>query len=439
MKRGLLWCVLLPFVALAGQEGGLTLDEAIRIGLAGNRTLRASEARVEAAEARAGEAATSRLPMLKGEASYRRLSDVDPFTVRVPFLAQPIEISPVVLNTYYARVSLQQPLFTGFRISSTIDMTESGARAAAFDNANDREDLVLSITSAYWTLYLTRDAAQTALENVARLERYVNDAKNLLRAGAATRNDVLRIEVQLSQARIARIDAENDARVAAMNLNMLLARPVDTPIVPLSRPSGASVSGAMLPDSLTVQARDHRPDLQALRARVEASRAGVTAAQAGWWPQLALSGNYLYARPNSRYLPTRDEFKGTWDIGVVLTMDLWNWGQTARQTEQAQASLRQTEFMAAHVEDLVSLEVRRASLYVERSRDRLEVAGLAVQQAGEQVRMTGEKFRNGLATAADLLDAEVAYQQSTTTLSGARVEVEIARARLTRAVGSASP
>ncbi len=163
------------------------------------------------------------------------------------------------------------------------------------------------------------------------------------------------------------------------------------------------------------------------------------AARAGWWPQLALSGNYVYARPNSRIFPVKDEFQGTWDVGVALSMDLWNWGMTARQTEAAEAAVRQQEYLSAQMEDAVALEVNRAALQMNRARQRAEVAALALGQAEEQSRTTEQRFTTGLATATDLLDAEVSLQQAKTTQSGARVECEIARARLTRALGVATP
>lgn len=437
MNHGLvLLLLLLPAIAAGGQGAGLTLDDAIATGLAQSRTLHASAARAEAAEARAGEARTARLPVLKGEASYRRLSEVDPFQVSLPGIAKPVVISPVVLDNSQFRVSLQQPLFTGFRISNSIDGAEKGAEAASLDNANDRADMVLSITSAYWSLYQARELERFAGENVGRLEKYLADANKLMQAGLATRNDVLKIEVQLSNARLARIDAANDARLAAMNLNVLLSRPVDMPVDLLSQPADGAGMPRAATDTLTRTALQHRPDLQAWRTRVEALRAGVGAARAGWWPQLALSGNYVYARPNSRIFPTKDEFKGTWDVGVVLSMDLWNWGQTARQTEAAEAAVRQQEALAAQMEDVVSLEVNRAALQIDRARQRADVAAVIVGQAEEQSRTTEQRFKTGLATATDLLDAEVSLQQARTTQTGARVEWAIAQARLQRALGT---
>jgi outer membrane protein TolC len=361
---------------------------------------------------------------------------VDPFQVQLPGAPKPIVISPVVLDNSSFRLSLQQPLFTGFRISNSIESAERGAEAAGLDNVNDKADMVLAITSAYWSLYQMREVERFAGENVARLERYLADAMKLMQAGLATRNDVLKIEVQLSNARLAKIDAENDASLAGMNLNTLLSRPVDMPVQLLSKPSDDTGTVHLPADSLSRAALGGRADLQAWRTRVEASRAGVRAAQAGWWPQLALSGNYVYARPNSRILPTKDEFKGTWDVGVALSMDLWNWGMTARQTEAAEAALRQQEFLAAQMEDVVSLEVNRAALQMDRARQRAEVAAVILTQAEEQSRTTEQRFETGLATTTDLLDAEVSLQQAKTTQSGARVECEIARARLARALGT---
>jgi outer membrane protein TolC len=67
------------------------------------------------------------------------------------------------------------------------------------------------------------------------------------------------------------------------------------------------------------------------------------------------------------------------------------------------------------------------------------VAAVILGQAEEQSRTTEQRFKSGLATATDLLDAAVSLQQAKTTQSGARVECEIARARLTRALGTGRP
>ena len=437
MKRIILLLVLATTYSVAQDSKTLTLEDAIRIGKEGSKTLKAASMKVEAASAKANEVNTNLLPSLKFEAGYKRLSDVDPFAVSLPFLPSPVVLSPIVLNNYNLKVSLQQPLFTGFKLRSNARAAELTATAAEFELRSDEADLVLNIKNAYWMLYQTREVKKFVDENMERLDAHVVDTKNLMKAGLATRNDLLKIEVQGSNAKLTQIDAVNDVQVALMNLNNLLGLPLDTDLqlssVPEETPSGGSTG--LLAQNLVMQAFTARPDLQSMHFRVQASEASVTAARGNWWPQIFLAGSYVYNRPNARYLPTRDEFKGTWEVGVQLQFDLWNWGATGYQTEQAKAQHQQAEYLYDQMKDNVSLEVTRNQLLVERGRQKIGVARQAIGQAEENYRSTNDKYRNGLATASDLLDADVALLQAKTNLTGALVEDEVAQARLARSIG----
>src|SRR5512146_1361357 len=153
------WILIAAFLLSTAAEGQtvtrLTLEQAIALGRERSRTLKASSARAEGASARADEASSGLLPSVKFDGSYRRLSDVPPFAVSIPFWPTPIVISPTVLNNYTLRGSIQQPIFTGFRLRSNVRAAELLAEAAAFDRKNDEADLVLGITVAYWTLCQT--------------------------------------------------------------------------------------------------------------------------------------------------------------------------------------------------------------------------------------------------------------------------------------------
>lgn len=444
MKRLLVIFTFISSIAFVQQPQQLTLEDAIRIGKENSKTLRISELKVNAASARVSEAKAAMLPLLKFEGSYKRLSDVDPFAVQVPFSPTPIVISPTVLNNYSLRVGLQQPLFTGFRLRSNAHVAEYLEEASEAERNGSESDLVLNITSAYWMLYQAIETKKFVDENVDRLTSYQSDTENLMKAGMATRNDLLRIQVQLSNARLSQIDALNDVEVATMNLNNIMGQPTDSPIHLISVPTvtmgqgGTSVQvSAGTPSPILVNmAMKNRSDLLAMQSRVEAARAGVTAAQGSWWPQLALTANYMYSRPNPRYLPTKDEYKPTWEVGVVMQFDIWNWGTTLFQTEQARSQLQQNEYVLSQMKDNATLEVRRYQLGVERAEKRIDVAREAIEQADENSRSTNEKYKNGLATSTELLDANVAVLQARTSYTGALVEHQIALARLNKAVGN---
>ncbi len=440
MKKVILLTLCACLAGAASAQRRLSVEEAVALGTANNRTARIAEARAEAASARAGEARTALLPSLKADASYRRLSEIDPFRVQLPGMPQPVTISPVVLDNYATHVGIQQPLFTGFKLRSNARAAESLAAAAEEDARSDRADLTLTIVSAYWALYQAREVLQAVGENVSRLESYEKDSQSMLRAGLITRADLLKIQVQLSNARIARMDADNDVRLAQMNCDLALCLPLETEIELTSRP-GAPVGekpslGSLPLSDLRSRALKDRPDLAAATARVQAARSSVTAAQGNWWPQILLGGNYYYSRPNPRLLPTRDAWLGTWDVGVTMTLDLWNWGSTLRQVDQAQANLRQQELLAEQLEEGAKLEVTRTYLQSTQAGRKLEVAQLAVEQAQEGLRITRDRYGQSAATPSELLDAEVALLQAEIARSAATIEKEVSETRLAKAVGA---
>ena len=443
MKHVVMLCVLIAPMALGQTVEQLSIEDAIRIAKENSRALKISEAKVDAASAKAHEAASVMLPSLKFEGSYKRLSDIDGFTIpAVPgVFREPIAISPNIPNTYNLKVGLQQPLFTGFRLRSNSDAAEYLANASEEDRKGSEADLITNVISAYWMLFQANETKKFVDENVDRIASYQSDTDNLLKAGLATRNDILKIQVQLSNAKLAQIDAANDVDVAMMSLNNVMGQDVGTEIQLTSAPAVVvredSPSGqAPPPAQLVASAMQKRPDLLAMESRVRAAEAGVTAAKGGWWPQIGLMANYYYNRPNQRYIPAMDEFKGTWEVGIGVQFDIWNWGATLFQTEQAQSQLHQTEYALAQMKDNATLEIKRYTLGVERAAKRIDVAREAISQAEENSRSTNEKYRNGVATSTDLLDASVAVLQARTSYTGALVEHEIAVARLNKALGN---
>lgn len=172
-----------------------------------------------------------------------------------------------------------------------------------------------------------------------------------------------------------------------------------------------------------------------MQFRKAAGEAGVTFARSGWFPQIYLTGNYYYARPNPRIVPTLDRFKDTWDIGVTASFDIWNWGSTIHQTEQAQAQLAQVQDALEQLEDAITLEVTQHFLELKKAKERIAVSEKAVSQAEENYRVTNEKFKLGLASNSDLLDAEVALLQAKTNYTQSLVDYELAQARLQKSLG----
>ncbi|HLP18243.1 MAG TPA: TolC family protein [Bacteroidota bacterium] len=427
----------------AQQKLSLTIEQALSIGNENSKSLHMSSLKVQASDARLREANTAALPSVKVNGLYTRLSKVDPFDVGKSlnplFVAigvpNPSVPTDMIVDMYSARATVQQPLFTGYRISASKDIAEYSATAASQDYAKDKKELAYSIKSAYWSLYKAIEFKKVVDENVEQMRAHTKDAENLMAQGLATTNDVLKVQVQLSDAQVRQIDAANGVLLATIALNNTLGLPLSTEIALASPidPTPRTINGDI--DGLVKKAFAERPEIAAMNARLQAGEAGVTLARAGWYPQIALVGNYTYSNPNQRIFPQTKKFSDSWDVSLSVSFDVWNWGATAHQTDQAQSMLAQTYDAMGQLRDGITLEVTQNYLNQKQSIERISVARKGVQQAEENYRITDEKFKKGLSLNSDLLDAEVALLQARINYTQSLVDYELAEARLEKAIG----
>lgn len=428
---------LLASVVKAQQAFDLSLDQALQIGFDKSKGLHASMMQVQYADAKSGEAGTLLLPSLKLGAAYTRLSSVPAFEVNIP-LPPPAPshfvLSPSILNNYNLRLTLQQPLFTGGKVQSAVDAADYTAQATQKEYEKDKSDLVFNIKSAYWNLSKALELQNVVNENVEQIRAHVKDAKSWQSQGLITDNDVLKVEVQLSEARLHQIDARNAVQLARIALNNVIGIPLDTPVNLTSTLDQKPEEFAPLPD-LVKQALDRRADIEAMKYKVKAGESGVSLATASWFPQVYLTGNYYFNRPNQRYQPMVDQFNNSWDLGVGVSFDVWNWGATIHQTDEARARLAQAQDGLAQLKDAITLDVTSNYLNLQRVRERIDVAREGVKQAEENYRITDNKFKQGLSVNTDLLDAEVALLKAKTDYTQALTDFELAEASLRRSIG----
>jgi len=436
MKKTISVLLLMSTSVLGQSRLPLTVEKAIQLGLENSKALHSSQMRVHYADAKAGETNAARLPSLKFSGGYTRLSDVPAFNIGPfpPLLTTPISVAPSVLNNYSMKLSMTQPLFTGFRMDALSKAADYTAEAQNFDYLRDKTDLVYNVRVAYWSLYKAMQIKNVVDENVEQVKAHLKDVQSMMVQGMTTNNDVLNVQVQLSDIRLKQIDATNNVRLAMIALNNTIGISLSTEIdVESDVVHQPSEYGDL--DKVIDQAMERRPELKAMDMRVKAGEAGVTAAKSGWFPQIYLSGNYYYSRPNQRVFPTQDIFKDTWDVSVGVSLDIWNWGTTLHQTDQAQAQLAQAKDAIGQVQDLISLDITQSYLNLQQASERIVVADQGVKQAEENYRVTSKRFNVGLASTSDVIDAEAALLQAKTSQTNVLVDYELAQATMEKSIG----
>jgi outer membrane protein TolC len=130
-----------------------------------------------------------------------------------------------------------------------------------------------------------------------------------------------------------------------------------------------------------------------------------------------------------------DEFKGTWDVGITLSWDIWNWGGTSSQVIQAEQNLYQSQTTLDQLKENIELEVNQNYLSLKYAKEKLDVTMKTIEQADENLRTFQEKYNVQLATSTDIIDAENSLLQAKTNYTNALIDYKMAKVRLEKSIG----
>jgi outer membrane protein TolC len=421
--------------SLSAQEAPvrLTLDEAIAGAVANSQRVAELVARREAADAaEAGRRALTR-PIVSAIGNYTRTNHVDEFAIAQPGLP-PRVLYPDIPDNFRARVDLQWPIYSGGRTDALTRAARAEREAAGEDLEAARADLRLEATRAFWALVTATETERVLARSIDSLDAHVRDLRARLEQGLIPPNDVLSAEAQRSRQQLLAIEARNTRAATEADLGRLLGLETAPRLETTAALEKGDV-GAEAAEALIANARVRRPERRALEDRLAAALARAQAVGAAAKPQVGVNAGYDYARPNLRIFPRTDRWHDSWDVALTATWTLWDGGRRRADQLEAAAIARAAAARITAFERQVALDVRLRWLELDSSRAAIAAAGDGLRAAVEARRVVGERFRAGVATSTDVLDAEIAVLQAgldrTRALAGAR----LAQARLDRAAG----
>jgi outer membrane protein len=405
-----------------------TLDEAWALALRHDQAFASVRSQSEAAALEVQSARAARWPTVAVSGSYTQLDDSPAFD----FAFTGLPLAPPELfdndDLVMGAAAVSVPLFTGGRISSSIAAAEASRRGADAQVATASSDLKLAVANAYVDVLRTRKALAVARSNVQTLQSLSRDTESMFERELVPRNELLAAQVALADARQNELRASNAAEVALAAYNRRLGVPLDRP-VDLDEPL---TIGVTVPDSLMVateQALASRTELASLAAQADTFKQLAKAERSRVLPQVALSGGYQYL--DNQFLD--DDTVGMAGIGVQWA--LFDGGQSRKRAAALERTGRATEQQRSDVSSLIELQVRQAWLGLDEAKRRIDVTANAAQQADESLRIAQERYRAGLGTQTQLLEAETLRVQALKNRDDAVLDAGLARLRLARAVG----
>lgn len=387
------------------QEGALTLSTALRQAEQGALSAQTAQARVGSAEALARAARAPLTPNVTLSAS--------------PGIQAPLGSAPGLALT--GNVTGSQLLYDGGGLKAASRVAETGAQVASVSAEQAAEDAMLTAGVAYFQV--TRAAALVDVDRagVQQAQEHLQLGNKRLRAGTATRAEILQLQARLANAQDTLLQNQNALAVARLNLDVALNMELG------DRPLDASASVALTPAEAKgsdAEALARRQDVrsQALRIEQDAQRASLE--RAGRRPSISAVG-----RVGPQTVGPASAF-----AGVSLSWNAVDGGRADARRQAAAADEAADRLQADQIAQAARLDIRQQRLTRDQASTRLKSARQALAAADEALRIAHHRYALGLSTSIELTDIEATRTQAAVNLAQADADNQIATLRLRRAL-----
>jgi outer membrane protein TolC len=411
----------------------LSLDDARMRAVAASHRLAEARARAAAADEAVAVRDAADRPIAAFQGSYTRTNHVTEFVVPTAG-GLPRVLYPDVPDKYATRMDLQWPIYSGGRTDALERAARAEASAAAADVAAAQVDLRLEVTRAFWALVTARATSDVLVQSLTRADANVRDVRERLKAGLIPPNEIASAEAQQARQRMLLIEAQNQRAIASAALARLTGVDLLQPIEPVELleappPPPSPLAG------LLAEARAMRNERRSLEQRIEAAEFQRVAADAARRPTFAVIAGFDYARPNLRIFPIAERWDDSWDAGIAVRWPLWDGDRARAEAAQAGRVVDGARQRLAEFDSVLALEVQQRLLELESGRSAITAADEGVRAAAEARRVVTERYRAGVATQTEVLDADVALLQAELDRTRTFAAIRLAEARLDRARG----
>jgi outer membrane protein TolC len=425
LAPAILGLMLVLAALLTAQERPLTLDEAVKLALDRNERALAAEQDINAANARVAQARSFFLPAITSTGAYTRRA----YEVRRLVGDQEVVISR--FNALSETLNLSQTLFDA-RSMVSLSAVRARRNADVASAEESRRQLAFEVGQAFLATLGTSQVREAAARRFAFAGQNLDAAKARFSAGLASVNDVTRAELEYATAEVGLTQVKGQVETSTLQLGNLLDAPEAVRgelVVPEYLIEAASAEAANA-EALVDEALARRLDVGALRWLASSQRALAKLPLMGFIPSLSATGRYSLT--NEASFNNRN---WNWSLGATLSWTLFDglarFGQAREQ--KALAKLADLDVRAAVRR--VELEIREALVSLASQRAALRQATTAHEVAQKNATETTELYRQGLASALEVADANVSLFEAEVALVQQRYGLGVAFLNLEAALG----
>ena len=337
-------------------------------------------------------------------------------------------------NTSNTSLSLSTsvPLFTGFQIPNQIKLDKLNLEAATADLEKAKNDIRMQVAEAYVQILYDMEIAEVANRQVeidsaqvTRLQAFVNNGK-------ASEAELSQQKATLANSKLTATQAENNTRLAILNLTQLLELPtpegfsiVRPGLTELAERAGLDM--LVTPDQIYAEALGVKPEIVSQQLKLKGSEHSIKIAQAANYPSLSLSGglgtNY-YTTSGFQSDAFGKQLKNNFSqyIGLNLNIPIFNRFQTRNNIRSARIDLANQQLQLDNTKKTLYKEIQQVYYNALNAQQKEQSSADAVQSSKDAFQLMQAKYENGKATITEFNESKNNYLKSESDLVQARYE-----------------
>lgn len=366
------------------------------------------------------------LPILIDDAMQKQISQ-DVTKALVPLNP---EIGYKMRNVLSANITLEQPIYTGGKISTAYRMGQLGVKMATQTQELAREKIIIEVYEAYQLLVKAKEMEVVAHKYDSLLTQLDHDVKSAVRHGMASHNDEMKVAVKKSDAELKIRQAENGIRLARMNLCQLIGKPLDAMIEPVLQQDD-DIIGAI---DKNASATD-RTEYHLLELNTQMANEKVRMEKAAYMPQLGLMFNA--GMIDGMELLGNKLFKHKFNmaVGAILKVPLFHANETKHKVAAAKEALLQEQLRQQELTDKMNLDLQQQANEVDEAQLELQLRKRNLEQCEENLHVSRSAYSVGMETLSDLLTAQVLWQEAYAELIESRYQAKVKMMKWRKAAG----
>lgn len=338
-------------------------------------------------------------------------------------------------NVYAGAITLTQPLYMGGKIRAYNKITKYAEELAQEQHHGGMQEVIMSTDQAYWQVISLVNKKKLAEGYLKLLQQLDGDVEKMINEGVATKADGLSVRVKVNEAEMTLTKVEDGLSLARMLLCQLCGIDLSSPITLADENMEDIPLLTTDPHFDLSTAYENRPEIRSLELATQIYKQKVNVTRAEHLPSIALMGNYMVTNP-SVFNSFENKFKGMWNVGVMVQIPIWHWGEGIYKTRAAKAEARIAQYQLQDAREKIELQVNQAAFKVKEAGKKLVMSSKNMEKAEENLRYATLGFKEGVIATSNVLEAQTAWLSAHSEKIDAQIDVKLTEIYLKKSLGT---